>query len=252
MYGIVQQPSLREMGEFYISYQAIVTEDAKIAKDYETNTAKLEFSNNPYDETSVGEIEDTVYTYTFDLDILKTEGDGVTPLPGAKFALYEVTGEADTYKETPIYLELDTNLDDAMTSPQKYYTVNDNVQEDAGVIITNESGKFVIAGLDDETTYMLKEIDAPNGFNAIDPITFKIHAEYEFEYGLPTSSISTTGTAFKPDEDGSGLAGTIINTSNQLLPETGGIGTTIFTIVGSILMLGAVTLFVVKRRNVTK
>ncbi len=249
MYDIYEDPALDGIETFYIYYKAVVTEDALIATSYETNVATLVYSNNPYDSKSYGEVESTVYTYTFDLDILKTAGDGVTPLEGAQFALYEVTGELPNQTITQIYLELDT--DTASTDgPQTYYTVNREASSATGIITTNVSGEFDIVGLDDATTYMLKEIKAPDGYNAIDPITFVIHAEYKEVSGVPVPTISSTGTDFTTD--GSGLFGTIINTSNQLLPGTGGIGTTIFTIVGCTLMLCAAVLLIMKRRKVVK
>lgn len=247
MYEIYDDPALDGVEEFYIYYKAVVTEDAAIATDYETNTATLIYSNNPYDSDSYGKIEDTVYTYTFDLDILKTEGDGVTPLEGAKFALYEVTGEASNQTITQIYLALDTETDDWENSPQVYYTVNQAASSSSGIITTNKSGEFDIVGLDDQTTYMLKEIEAPDGYNEIDPITFVIEADYKTVSGIPVPSISSKGTDFSTD--GSGLFGTIINTSNLLLPSTGGMGTTLFTIIGGSIMLGAAVLLVVKRKR---
>lgn len=249
VYGISEDIILDGIETFYIYYKAVVTEDALIATDYETNVATLVYSNNPYDSTSYGEIKDTVYTYTFDLDVLKTEGDGVTPLAGAQFALYEVTGDVLNQTITQVYLALDTDTDDTI-GPQTYYPVNQAASSTTGIITTNASGDFNIIGLDDETTYMLKEIQAPDGFNTIDPITFVIHAEYKEVGGVPVPTITTTGTEFSADT--SGLFGTIINTSNQLLPSTGGMGTTIFTIVGAIFMVSAVILLIAKRRKISK
>lgn len=246
MYNIVEDPALNGIEVFYIYYTATVTEDAAIALDYETNTATLTYSNNPYDSESYGQIEDTVYTYTFDLDILKTSGDGVSPLEGAKFALYEVSGEASGNQTiTQIYLTLDT--DSPLDGVQTYYPSAGSASNATGIITTNVSGEFDIVGLDDATTYMLKEIEAPEGYNAIDPITFIIHATYTEVNGVPVPTITSTGTDF--NTDGSGLFGTIINTSNQLLPSTGGSGTVLFTVIGCIMMFSAVVLIIVKRRK---
>lgn len=248
MYGIVNDTSLDGIEEFYIYYTATVSDEAVIDKNYESNTATLTYSNNPYDETSFGEIESTVYTYTFDVDILKTSGDGVTALEGAVFALYEVSGEGVSQQLTQIYLELDTTTE--TDAAQVYYPVSQEASSEVGVITTNESGEFDIFGLDDATTYMLKEIKAPTGFNAVDPITFMIQASYDTTGGgVPVLTVSTTGTDFSTD--GSGLYGTIINTSNQLLPSTGGIGTTIFYIAGGVIMVAAVVLLIVKRKKTT-
>lgn len=244
--------SLASVTEFYIYYTATVTSDAAIATDYESNTVSLEYSNNPYEE-STDEIDDIVYSYTFDLDILKTEGDGVTGLAGATFALYEMAyGDSDS---TQLYLELDTEKS-SETGIATYYLASGTPDSTTGVIVTAdfstsslETGRFIINGLNDATSYVLMEIDAPEGYNAVDPMYFTIHATYTEVNGIPTPSLSVAQTNADFSITNSGLSGTVINTSSALLPETGGMGTTIFMIVGGIMMLGAVTLLVVKRKR---
>ncbi|MFI3173189.1 MAG: isopeptide-forming domain-containing fimbrial protein, partial [Eubacteriales bacterium] len=245
--------SLASVTEFYIYYTATVTSDAVIATDYESNTVSLEYSNNPYDAESTDEIEDIVYSYTFDLDILKTEGDGVTGLAGATFALYEMAyGDSDS---TQLYLELDTDKSKETGIATYYISTSGTASSEDGIITTQdatagfETGRFIINGLNDATAYVLMEIDAPEGYNAVDPMYFTINATYTEVNGIPTPSLSVSQTNADFSITSSGLSGTVINTSSALLPETGGMGTTIFMIVGGIMMLGAVTLLVVKRKR---
>ncbi|MFI3325754.1 MAG: SpaH/EbpB family LPXTG-anchored major pilin [Clostridia bacterium] len=249
MYDISQTDAFEGLTTFYIYYQARVTAAAEVANDYESNVVSLEYSNNPYDLYSTGEIEDTVYSYTFDLDILKTAGDGMTPLADAKFALYEVTYENDSQVLTQIYLTLDTDTEDLENLSQTYFPDNGTATSENGIIETNDSGEFDIIGLDDATTYMLKEISAPDGYNIADPVTFVIYAEYDDASGVPTPTLSTSEGSFSLSE--SGLYGTIVNTSNQLLPSTGGIGTTIFYVAGGAVMLAAIVIYIVNRKKTT-
>lgn len=247
MYSISQLEAFSGYHTFYIYYKGIVTEDAVIANNYESNTVSLKYSNNPYDESSTGTITDTVYSYTFDLDILKTAGDGTTPLGDAQFALYEVTYSGGDQVLTQIYLTLDTDTENYETAPQIYYTTLAAASSTAGIITTNASGEFDIRGLDDQTTYMLKEISAPEGYNVADPVTFMITASYSDVDGVPTPTLSASDTSLATS--GSGLYGTIVNTSNQLLPSTGGAGVVAFYVVGGVIMLAAVIILIAKRKK---
>lgn len=239
-----------QMTEFYIYYQAVVTEDAKVSADgYETNTVELIYSTNPYDATEVASTEDSVYSYTFALDVLKTSGDGVTPLSGATFALYELNASGEGSRDQ-LYLVYDGDLSDVYEVPVYYIDVTRTASTSAGVVITDATGEFMILGLDDNTTYRLSEISAPTGYNAADPITFIINAAYSTNTntGEPTVSVSTTNASIDVSSTGN-LATTVINTSSALLPTTGGIGTTLFTYGGIILMVGAGTALFIKRKK---
>ncbi len=217
----------------YIYYTGTLNSDAVVSSDKETNEVTLEYSNNPYDADSRGKDSDIVYEYTFDLDVLKVGEDGVTPLAGATFALYEV----DYGNETQIALIYD-DVNDV------YYTdASATASETEGVIVTNDTGVFNIKGLDDATEYVIKEIDAPAGYNAISPMYFTISAAYTTD-GSAITTLVTNNTHISATTDG--LSTTIVNTSGATLPETGGIGTTIFTIVG-ISMMGVAVLFLVAK-----
>lgn len=225
----------------YIYYTATVTEDAAIYGDgYEQNTAKLEYSNNPYDSTSTGTVDDTVYGYTFALDVIKTAGDGTTPLSGAKFALYEVTTSDAGEKRTQIYLASNGADGDV----DVYYVSNGDTSSGGGVIITSSYGTFTIEGLDDAKNYVLVETEAPERYNAAAEISFTISATYEKDSssGVMIPTVSATNV-------GDGLSITVINTSASLLPSTGGIGTTIVMMGGGSLMLLACVLLVFKKKR---
>lgn len=225
----------------YIYYTADVTEDANLYTDYEQNEVELVFSNNPYDDESFGKDSDIVYGYTFEIDVFKTKGDGITALEDAKFALYEVIVSTDgTTHYEQIYLAQDT--EDALEVPTYYPSVG-TASDIAGIIITDENGKFNIVGLDDAKTYALVEIEAPAGYNIADPVLFKIQADYTTTTtGIPTPTLTVTGNTTSLDI-------TVINTSASLLPETGGIGTTVFMVAGGSMMVVALALLVIRRKR---
>ena len=103
----------------------------------------------------------------------------------------------------------------------------------------NETGKFNIKGLD-AGTYVLKETTTPSGYNTCDPVTIIIsatHTENETGTGAITNLANSTH-----------MANIIENKKGSQLPETGGMGTTIFYVVGTILVLAAVVLLITKKR----
>lgn len=215
---------------FYVYYTATVLDTVNTftdAEKNECNVVTLTYSNNPYDSTSTNEDSASVYSYTFNLEVLKTSDDGTTPLAGAKFALYDGAGNQ-------LYL---TN------KSETYYIDESQVASSTdGIITTVSDGKFNIIGLDDAKTYVLKEIEAPSGYNVADDITFTINATYADDNGVPTPTVSVSSS------DINDLSITVVNTSSSLLPSTGGVGTTAFSIVGGSLMILACVLFLVKRK----
>ncbi len=203
--------------EITVTYGAVVNENAKVAPDPNRNLAKLRYSNS---QTEWVRTE----TRTSYFDLVKTKNDN-TILAGAKFKLYdaEVGGN-----EIPLV---------------KYHTINYRVatsQEAAAegfVSETINAGTVKIVGLENDT-YWLEEIEAPAGYN--------LH-QGRIKVDLTKNVLSATWAG-----DGSGkyISGgvQVINETGAMLPGTGGIGTTIFYIVGGILVIGAFVLLVSKKR----
>ena len=210
-----------------VIYNAHLNQDATVntasgSTDNE-NKVYLEFSNNPNVSGDTGKTpEEDVYVFTYQLNNTKhkdtEDGD---PLEGAGFRLYT---DADCANE----LKLQQNTDGTYS---RYFG------EDAGVeMFSDAEGKFNVKGLD-AGTYYLKETSTPTGFNTC-PVT--------------TIVISATHTKNNVDLTGSNTTNNIVNKSGATLPSTGGIGTTIFYVVGGILMVGAAVLLITKKRMENK
>lgn len=109
-------------------------------------------------------------------------------------------------------------------------------------MVSGADGKFNIIGLD-AGTYTLRETEAPSGFNKCADITIVISAKH---------NENVTAGADLELTHSQNMANTIEDKKGSTLPETGGIGTTIFYVVGVVLMLGAGVLLITKRRMSAK
>ncbi len=208
-----------------VEYESELNEGAVIGSTGNPNTAHLEFSNNPNDEQegtpSTGETpDDTVIVFTYKTVINKVDGEK-QPLTGAAFKL-EKKQEDGSYKLV------------------KEFTVED------------DKTSFEFTGLDDGT-YKLTETTTPDGYNTIDPIEFTITATHETESDDPSltelNGNKVTGEITFTSNTGDGsLTADVVNQSGATLPETGGMGTTIFYLLGGILVVGAGILLITRRR----
>lgn len=123
------------------------------------------------------------------------------------------------------------------------------------MLTSDENGMFKVAGLD-EGTYLLREIVAPTGYNMLTAdITVVITATTSTTWNGENASTAltklevTAGGKTTEGNTSTGIVGiTVENNKGATLPETGGIGTTIFYVLGAILVLGAGVLLVVKKR----
>ncbi len=214
-----------------VTYSAHLNENAEVpAQDgtdgaYNNNKVKLEYSNNPNTNGTGETKEDTVFVFTYELAPQKQDGKG-SAVANAEFKLFDSEEDGNE-----IYLAYDE-------TDKSYYPVN--VGPGATIKTTADNGgRFTIKGLD-EGTYYLEETKAPDGYNQLNErVKFTIAVDEHKENGDGAVAHSTWHVDGKD---------TIVNQSGATLPETGGIGTTIFYVVGSVLVLGAVILLVTKRR----
>lgn len=225
-------PGVTPTSKIIVEYTAKLNDKAVIAGIGNPNEVYLTFSNNP-NGAGIGKTpEDKVTVFTFELVVNKKGEDGTNPLKGAAFELMKkVKDQPEEWK-----------------SVKKY---------DAG-----ETTKFEFKGLD-SGEYKLVEVTAPAGYNKIEDILFKVEATYEKDSVDPQLTgivikdsqdavISGDGKSFKvnlkPNTDNGNIVTDVINKKGTTLPETGGMGTTIFYVLGGILVLGAAIAFFIKKR----
>ena len=130
-------------------------------------------------------------------------------------------------------------------------------KDEATVLVSDDAGLFRVIGLDDGT-YYLEETKAPAGYNLLSaPVVVEITAatvngqnwdSFAPADALTALAVTADGEAGSADAATGAAAITIANNKGAVLPETGGMGTTILYIAGGVLVLAAVVLLVTKKR----
>ena len=215
-----------------VTYTAHLNETAYVntasSDTKNNNSVYLQYSNNPIN-TSVGQTpESKVCVYTYQLNNTKHQDTEKGPaLEGACFRLYSDEACTDQ-SEVQLYQK------DGF-----YYPIKDVLGKEAVEMKSAANGTFNVKGLD-AGTYYLKEITPPDGYSAckVIPVTIKADHSRNDQVNL----------------EGSNLTNDIVNikAGGITLPSTGGIGTTLFYVVGGGLMVAAIVLLVTKKRMENK
>lgn len=218
--------------EIKVTYSASINEHAVAGQDDAGNSAKLEYSNDPINGGTGTSVPSETHGYTFGFDINKTDGMDGSALAGAVFQLQK-KGEG-----APIKLIVESAGDDtnpAVVRPAKA----DEVGRAVDTITTPKSGKITFKGLD-AAEYQLVETEAPDGYNKLkDPFDVKIEATYNQNGTLNNWTVNGGGND---------VALKVQNNKGALLPETGGMGTIVFTVIGAAVVVGGVA-WAVRRKN---
>ena len=219
-----------------ITYTATVNENAvTYGNDGMKNSATLSYSNDPADSNSkTTNPPEIVTVYSADIiidkyDATNSTGEKKIPLAGAKFVLKNSAGKYYSYDETKDEVIWVSTIEGVAADEEK----GTKAEPAATVVTTNADGAARFDGLA-AGTYNLVEIEAPAGYNMLTE---------EKPVLIGTVENETTHLVTMPD-----ATATIGNNTGSLLPSTGGIGTTIFYMVGGILMAGAAILLITKKK----
>ena len=221
-----------------ITYTAKVTEKAHIDGNGNTNKVTVTWTTEGGEPPVPGKLEtkETIFTYAIALKKVDNKGKA---LPGAVF-------------EFPFYVQLTPDANGAYI-----YAGTTEAEGLTNQITTPASGVIVVKGVK-SGSYKITEVTAPAGYNKLTaPVTVE---------AVQTGETSTHTTTYL-DKDGNvvdktakvtevkvdidtiaATAVVVVNKAGTELPSTGGMGTTIFYILGSILVVAAVVLLVTKKR----
>lgn len=197
-----------------VTYNATLNKDAVIDGDGNANEVKLSYGNHQ------NTVPSKVTTKSYQFDLVKVDGATKKLLNGAAFKLYDAENGGSVIKVVPV--------------AGGYRVANGD--ETGAVDTIKVNGKVHISGLD-KTTYWLEETKAPDGYNMLTerkPVS------------LTNGSNNTTLTSSTWSEADHGVA--VENNAGTVLPSTGGMGTTLFYVIGGGLMVAAVVLLVTKKR----
>ena len=206
-----------------VEYTSKLNDQANIGSLGNPNKMCMEFSNNPnveQDGSTTTTPWDTVIVFTYKTVIDKVDSSN-QPLKGAAFKLEKV-------------------IKDEENKVIKEFTVE------------TDRTSFEFTGLDDGE-YILTETATPEGYNTIDPITFKINAAHDVESDNPTlktlNGEKVNGEiTFTNNLDAGSLTAKVVNNKGSELPSTGGMGTTILYAAGTIMILVAGVFLVMQKK----
>lgn len=243
----VEDGVLTKNDKLYAYYTGVLNENAKVYDEgKQVNEAHLVYSNNPNGDGKGKSPEKKVYDWTFKMGINKVDKGG-NALTGAKFVL----SKSDTIKVADLACD-DNGVPTATTGLIGLVKTSEGVyrvalEGDTNIVYAIEAGNPVIRGLDDSVNYYLYETKSPAGYNLLsEPVSFRIAAQYSSDgtalsAGYPTVTIGN-------GEPSATLSADVVNQSGAELPSTGGMGTTLFYVLGGVLVLAAVVLLVTKKR----
>ena len=244
-----------------VTYDATLNTNAEIGLPGNPNSVDLQFSNNPNGDGLGRTEKDTVIVFTYELDGTKVDGENAeTTLEGAEFVLFNGG-------HTRVASIEDGKLSGWVDLPEGYGTTDykdipyetwETFSAEKSVIMSSTAdGIFGVSGLDDGTYYLM-EIKAPTGYNLMEnEKELAINATTtngqnwagRAEDALTALQISVDGGVAQDGNTGTGIVNIIVtNNQGATLPETGGMGTTLFYIIGGLLVVGAGILLIVRFR----
>lgn len=201
--------------EVIVRYTAKLSEDAE-SGEVASNTAELEYGNKDNIQGGGTTESSEVKLYTFELNFNKVKEDG-TALEGAEFTLYN-------------------SKDEVVKTVKGSGDVKNN---------------FVFTGLK-AGGYRLEETVVPDGYNKMEDLTFTISATMNNDKTVTVDDLKngdeTVKGWSKVSDNQYVFTSNVQNVAGVTLPSTGGIGTTIFYVVGGIMVLGACVLLITKKR----
>lgn len=250
-----------------VTYTAELNNNAVIGEPGNWNESYISYSNNPtWDGNGTEPTGDTppetVVVFTYELIVSKVNADGA-PLEGAGFTLYKYDEVAGDYvavgsEMTAGYQAVTITAFESGVTYYTYDATNGYVQVTSGAPVAGTTyyvkNQFTWTGLDDGE-YMLVETTVPISYNKMGNLYFTVTAVHDADNGITSLVITdaqgqafTGNLTFTATSSTGEISTAIQNGAGSTLPGTGGIGTTIFYIVGGVMVLGAAVVLITRKR----
>ena len=205
--------ALETNDKIIVTYEAMLNRNAVINGSGNVSTAWLTFGEGGVSN------EDAVTTYTFGIDIVKTDSSNKL-INGAQFKIYDAATDGN---------EVAVVLNDSGNGYRRARA------DETGIEIIVANGQIRVVGLDNGT-YYLEETVAPDGYNKLSARQKFIISDANLDAVYNNGVYST----------GSGVH--VVNKTGSMLPETGGMGTLLFTVIGGFVVLATGVVLVTKKR----
>lgn len=238
--------SLASGDKIIVYYTAVLNENAAIGGKGNPNDSWITYyhNNNEYES-----VKSETITYTWELKVFKYTETTInnktekTPLSGAQFELRRKAGETNTAIK---FVDI-TSAEEGATPTYRAAKTDDDTTKVTTTITTDAGGKFILQGLDSDTYYLV-ETQAPAGYNKLeDPIMVKIDNVGKVCLAKEKDASGGIGVEYDYEELTDKTVGVVNNTGSKL-PETGGVGTTVFYVLGAALVVGALVVLVTRKR----
>lgn len=219
--------------DIIVTYSAIVTEEA-VNNDVTNNSATLTYSNDPKDSTKTITTPPVIEkVYSSKLEVIKVDAkDESVRLAGASFVLKNAEGKF--YQAVGANGIITSTEDASIITTDGVLVVNwVDSQDEATLLVTDETGVVTFKGIKNGT-YELIEVEASEGYNKLTgPVTVKVGYN-EDGTGLVETSVTYVET--------------VKNNSGTALPITGGLGTKLFVVIGSLLAVVSSIVLITNKR----
>lgn len=202
--------------DIVVTYSAVVNEKAQVSPSANPNETTLKYGEGSKFETVPSETK----TYTFKVDVVKTDEDNKV-LNGAQFKLFDAKTGGNEIALVEVFDGVYRLAKDGETGVNYITTVN---------------GELEIKGFDANTNYYLEETKAPDGYNKLAERVEIAVKNANLEASVSNDTWQSGGVH-------------IVNKAGDLLPTTGGMGTTILYTIGGVLVVAAGSMLVIRRKR---
>ena len=231
-----------------VTYSSVLNSNAVVGPTGNPNEVYLKYSNDSNSTDGREESKtpnDKVIVFTYKTVVNKVD-EAQKPLTGAEFKLYKKVDSTVSGAQTGAEIKAALKTSNPSVNVEALEDASYYVAKAMTQVASSETS-FEYNGID-AGVYVLVETTIPDGYNAFAAETITVTATHETESSDPKLLTLTANKVLIANEDTGILTGDVENRQGSTLPSTGGMGTTLFYVLGSVLVIGAVVLLVSKKR----